>query len=359
MFFGALGTGGKHIFFLLKDISTLFQGFPQISQYHNFMTEWNALHFTPQFKWLIIITFAATTIFAMVLASTNAAIQDSVGDSDKTEALFSLVQRANATVVDILSQFKAEGKPIPTSSLNQYNLSLVLAEEARSLYQEGKYSEADTKVIEALQNLKEALRIVYTTYPEQPTETEINFERAVLLKSSISRFMEQLQLVENQTRLATETGYNTTKIDAEIQTVKSLLNEALNDIDQKRFDSALDNLAEAKVLADQLLTFLRSFADNLQIQRIEIYINKTETRLETIRDNAISLSNVDSLAALDDADASLSNAKDYLEDQRVNDALSELAVSKVHEEEAVEYLKPIASSSNYTSSVSSNLAQLP
>jgi hypothetical protein len=299
------------------------------------------------------------TVLALVLASTNAAIQNTDGQADKTEALFSLVQGANATVVNIFNQFKAEGKTIPASSLNQYNQALVLAEEARSLYQEGKYSEADTKVIEALQNLKAALRIVYMTYPEQPTETEINLERAVLLKSSISRYMEQLQLVENQTRLAAEMGYNTTKIDAEIQAIKSLLDGALNDIDQKRFDSALDSLAEAKVLADQLLTFLRTFADNLQIQRIEIYINNTETRLDTIRDNAISLSNMDSLTALDDAEASLSNAKEYLENQMINDALGELAVSKLYEEEAVEYLKPVASSSTPTSSVGPNLAQLP
>ena len=298
-------------------------------------------------------------MLSLVLASTNAAIQNTDGQADKTEALFSLVQGANATVVNIFNQFKAEGKIIPASSLKQYNQALVLAEEARSLYQEGKYSEADTKVIEALQNLKAALRIVYMTYPDQPTETEINLERAVMLKSSISRYMEQLQLVENQTQLAAEMGYNTTKTDAEIQAIKSLLDGALNDIDQKRFDSALDSLAEAKVLADRLLTFLRSFADNLQIQRIEIYINNTETRLDTIRDNAISLSNMDSLTALDDAEASLSNAKEYLENQMITDALGELAVSKLYEEEAVEYLKPVASSSTLTSSVSPNLAQLP
>jgi len=317
------------------------------------------LRLKPLFKWLIIMTFTVATVLALVLASTSAAIQNTEGQSDKTEELFLLVQGANATVVNIFNQFRAEGKAIPTSSLDQYNQALVLAGEARSLYQEGKYSEADTKIIEALQNLKEALRIVYTTYQEQPTETEINLERSVLLKSSISRYMEQLQLVENQTRLATEMGYNTTKIDTEIQTIKSLLEDALNDIDQKRFSSALDNLAEAKVLADRLLSFLRSFADNLQIQRIETYINKTETRLETIRNNAISLSNADSLAALDDAEASLNNAKEYLQNQMINDALSELAVSKVHEEEAVEYLKPVASSSTPTSSLSPNLAHLP
>jgi hypothetical protein len=300
-----------------------------------------------------------TTVLALILASTNAAVQNMGGQADKTEDLVSLVQKANATVVEIFSQLEAKGKTIPTSSLNQYNQAIVLAEEARSLYQEGKYSEADTKVIEALQNLKEALNIVYTTYPEQPTETEINLERAVLLKSSISRYMEQLQLVENQTRLATEMGYNTTKVDAEIQIIKSLLDNALNYIDQKRFESALDSLAEAKVLADRLLTFLNNFADNLQIQRVETYINKTETRLDTIRNNAISLSNVDSLVALDDAEASLSNAKEYLENQMINDALSELAVSKLYEEEAVEYLKPAASSSTPTSSVSPNLAISP
>jgi hypothetical protein len=299
------------------------------------------------------------TLSALVLASTSATVQDDTDTKDKTEDLFSLLQKANATVVEIFRQFKADGKTIPQASLNEYNQALLLAEESRSLLQAGNYSEAESKIIQALQKLKEALRIVYTTIPEQPTETETALERTVQLKSSINRYYEQLERIENLTRFAAAVGYNTTTLETKIQTIKSLLDRASNNIDQKRLEVASDNLAEAKTFIDRLVDALNNIAANLKIQRLETYIAQTEVRLDEIRTIADSLSNTASLAALNNAETSLDNAKEYLEKQRINETLSELANSKASEEEAVEYLKPAASSSNLPSSASPNAVQVP
>jgi hypothetical protein len=310
-------------------------------------------------KLLVITALILVTVSALTLAANSAAVQQTTTASDKTQDLFSLLQESNSTVTEIFRQFKAEGKTIPQASLNEYDQALVLAEESKSLFQAGNYSEANSKIIQALQKLKEALRIVYTTTPEQPTETEVNVEKAVQLKSSINRYNEQLARIENLTRYAAAAGYNITALEDKIQTMRSLLATALANVDQRRFEAALANLAEVETLGKRLSSSLSNIASDLKIERIAAYINQTETRLAAIRAKAESVSNTASLAALDNAEVSLDNAKEYLESQRINDTLSELANSKESEEQAVAYLKPTASSVNSTLTSSTNAVRLP
>jgi len=317
------------------------------------------LHLKRASKWLVMLALIVVTLSALILASSSASIQQATATSDKTQDLFAILQESNTTVTEILRQFKADGETIPQASLNKYNQAVILAEESRSLLQAGSYSEADGKIVQALQKLKEALGIVYTTIPEQPTETEIALESTVQLKSSINRYYEQLQRIENLTRLAADVGFNTTTLEAKIQTTKSLLDRALSNVDQKRFEAASNNLADAKTNIDRILSSLNNFAADLKIPRIATYIKQTETRLNTIRETAKSLSNDASLAALDNADASLDNAKQYLENQRLKDTLSELTNSKESEEEAVEYLKPATSSLYSPSNSTPNAVQPP
>lgn len=317
------------------------------------------MHLKRASKWLAIPALIVVTLSALILASSSASVQQATAASDKTQDLFALLQESNATVTEILRQLEADGKTVPQASLNEHKQALILAEESRSLLQAGSYSEADGKIVQALQKLKEALRIVYTIIPQQPTETETALERTVQLKSSINRYSEHLQRIENLTRFAATVGYNTTTLEAKIQAIKSLLDSALSNIHQKRFDAALDNLAEAKTRIDRILGSLNNFAADLKIQRIETYIHQTETRLDAIRDTAKSVSNDASLAALDNADTSLDNAKQYLESQRITDTLSELANSKESEEEAVEYLKPAAPSLDSTPDTAPNAVKPP
>ena len=314
------------------------------------------MHLNSISKWFVISAFVAFALSALVLASATAA-QDSVATKEKTEDLFSLLQEANATVAKVFRQFRDIGKIIPQASLDRCNQAQLLAEESRRLMQAENYSEADTKIIDALQKLKEALRIVYTTFPEQTAETA--FEKAAQLTSSIIRYYEQLQRIENLTSIAASAGYNTTTLEADIQAVKSLLAKASNNVGEKRFEVASSNLAEAKTLGETLLISVNNFAIELKMQRLQTYISQTETRLAAIRERAESASNTDSLTALQNAETSLDNAKDYLESQRINETLSELASSRESEDEAVDYLKIAASSQDYASTATPSTIQPP
>jgi DNA repair exonuclease SbcCD ATPase subunit len=265
--------------------------------------------------------------------------------------LFSLFQKANATVVEIFDQLEAKGIAVPQQSRTEYEQALLLADGAKNLLQEGNYSEASSKVIQALQNLKETLYIVYTTIHEQPTETETTLEKTAQLRSSISRYREQLLSLENLTRQAATSGYNTTELEAKIAQIKSLLSNASSNVDQKRFETASANLAEAKTLSDTLANALSNIAIDLKVQRLEAYIAQAEIRLAAIRERAKELANTlpsstvtASLAALSNAETSLSNAKEYLEQELINQTLNALSDSKTSEIQAVEILKPAASS---------------
>jgi len=317
------------------------------------------LHSKHALKWLAILTLIAITLSAGILSSTTTATQGATDLKEKADSLFILLEKANVTVTEVFRQLEAKDIAVPQTSLEQREQALILADEAKSLIQAGNYSEAESKIIQALQKLKEALSIVYTTIPEQPTETELALERATQLKSSINRYSEQLQRIENLTRFAAAVGYNTTTLETQIQTIKALLDRAAGNIAQKRFEAASVNLAEAKVLIEKLVNTLISIAANLKIQRLQTYIAQTEVRLAAIKETAISLSNIASLTALNNAETRLNNAKEYLEKQQINETLSELANSRASEEEAVACLKPVTSSSNLTSSRTPSVVQVP
>jgi len=307
--------------------------------------------------WLITSTLIVVTISAFILASSQASLPQT--QAEKTQDLFELFQNANATITQVFRQLETKGETIPQASLIAYNQALVLAGESESLMQTGNYSEANSKIVEALQKLKDALTIVDETVPEQPTETEINLERTVQLRSSIRRYSEQLQRIENLTRLAASVGYNTTTLEEKIQTIKNLLDTASKNVKQQRFEQASENLAEAKNLGDRILNAVNSFAADLKIQRITAYINQTQQRLDAIRETAEAASNEASITAVDNAEASLDNAKEYLEEQKISETLSELADSKASEDQAVEYLKPTATAVDATANKTPTAALSP
>jgi len=308
-------------------------------------------------KLFIILSLILVALSTLTLFSYSATIQDSASSIDKAEDLFLLFQKANTTVTEIFRQFLANGKTIPQTSLKEYNQAILLAKESQTLFQADQYSESNNKIIQALQKLKETLRIIYLTYP--PGSTEIDLEKAAELESTVSRYQEQLQRIENLTSLAAAAGYDTTTYEANIQTIKSLLDKASNNIEHQRFEEASDNLAEAKKIGSKILNFLANFAVDLKTQRLQTYINQTETRLATIREKAESVSNTASLTALDDAETSLDNAKEYLENKQINETLNELIDSKQSEEEAVEYLEIAASSTDVTSRSAPTALQPP
>jgi hypothetical protein len=166
------------------------------------------------------------------------------------------------------------------------------------------------------------------------------------LQSAIDRAQAQLQRLENLTSLAASTGYNTTTLEVNIETIKALLTNASRNLNQQNFEAASNNIEEANTLIENLLSHVNTFAATLKIQRLNAYVAQTEARLAALRTEATTAQNAASLTALNNADADLANAKEYLEKQQINETLNALASSKASEEKAAAYLNPPAAVSD-------------
>ena len=293
----------------------------------------------------IVNSLATITLILLIFSALTLSLAAAVTASNetKTEFLFSLIQNANTTITQTYTSLESNGTSIPQDSLDAYDQALSLAGEATSQMQAGNFSEANSNALQALQQFKESLQIVYETVPETPTEAQIALERTVALQSAIDRAYLQLQQLENLTIFATATGYNTTILEANIETANAWLTNASRNLNQKSYGAALASTVAAKSLIENLLTRVYNFAATLKIQRLDAYVAQTETRLAGLSTEATTTQNTASLTALNNADASLTDAKEYLENRQINETLNALVSSKTSEEEAAEYLKPVAS----------------
>jgi hypothetical protein len=310
------------------------------------------------YGWIVISALVLMALFGLVFSATSA-VENSPSELNKANSLFSVLEEANATVVKVFHQLDAKGVATPEDSLAQYNQALLLADEAVTLMQVGDYSEASLRIVQALQRLRESLRIVYTTVAVQPTEFEVKVEKAVTINGSINRCFEQLLRIENATGTAKLNGYNTTLLEAKIQSARSLLQEATRNLDEGRFEAASDSVAEAKVLIDDLSNSLGELAVDLKVQRLSAYIMEAEVRLESLKARAISISSAASLTYVNQAETSLNSAKEYLQHQLLNETLFELANSRDSELQAEETLKSMLNSTSSVTGSNLTLAASP
>ncbi len=317
-------------------------------------------------KLLVIFIILAITSSVLILTSSSILIPKNVIVSNKAETLFSLLEESNNTVVAIFHQLEEGGISLTQESISEYETAQVFAAESQILVNAGNYSTAEISIIQALDKLKDALKIAYESIQDQTVQPVTSLEKYVTIQSSIKRYTELLEQIRNQTILVSLSGFNTTFIEGKIQTIISLLNSATINLEESRFEAASRNIAEVKSLSDSIIVLLRDFAINLKTTRLELYIVNTEKRLIFIRQTTNSLSTtypattIDaSYVALDKAEISLSNAKSYFENDQIDDTLNELVKSKISEDQALSYLRLDDELENPTLSDNSQIVTSP
>jgi hypothetical protein len=243
--------------------------------------------------------------------------------------------------------------------MNEYDQGTALKEQASILQQAGKWLEACSKLIQALQTLKQTLLAISELENMTQTQLEKDFERAMLLNSSLIRLNEQLRQLEYLTFSAKSAGLNTSSIDTRIGDAKSLLANALGSLNEGGLNQTANSIREATTLIKNLTFQLGYFAEYLGAQRIANYINQTETRLTEIKQAALLTSNAASLTALNQAQKSLDLARTYMQSQQVNQTLTALVDSKDFEELATEALKPVLAPTSSSISGSNSATAVP
>ena len=307
----------------------------------------------PVLSKIVVSTLILLALLMLISDPARALAQQIATSEEKAGVLISILRRANNTVTMLFHWYEANSIRVPQESLSEYDQAMDLAEEIENLYRADNYLEASSKTIQALQRLKETLRILFQNTALQQSETERNLEKASTLNSTINRYYDQLQNIESLLKSASMASLNASSLDAKIATVKSLLHDASSYIAQNDFEAVSTCITEANNSIKQLMAALNDLTTELKAQRIEEYINQTETRLTAIRLQA-SVSITVSLTSLQQAETSINLAKGYLEKQLYNQTITELISARESEEQAVQALKPYAAPSDSVSTTSSS-----
>jgi flagellin-specific chaperone FliS len=297
---------------------------------------------------LAALALLSLTLFAVIPVSCLAAAEQASSHKATTDSLFALLLKANSTVTYVFSWLKAENIEAPEASLAGYNQAIALAENARSLYEAGNYTQASSMVVKALQKLKETLSTIYGNTTLGQTSSDTIFERTIALNGSIIRLHDQLRQTESLLNVNSTANLNTTSLKADVAAAKSLLQNASNSLSQKNLEAAASYIGNAQSLVERLTQSLNAWAAELKSPRLETYISETETRLTEIRAAATSVLTPASITALDNAEKNLTLAKTCLQQQQLAQTVTALVNVKVSEEQAVQALKPPATASNMT-----------
>lgn len=271
----------------------------------------------------------------------------------EAETLLSILGKANESLIEIFERLDTKGVVVPEQAITEYHVGLSLADTATSLLTSGNISEANQKIIEAMQKFKDTLKIIYNTIDEPLTEVEVDTERITRLKDSINRSFEYVFWLKNLAIKANADGFNTTTLEGKIEDARTFLSDALVSLDRGDIENASNNLVQAEALLDRLMEHLRKLVYNIKVNRIENFFVETENRLIALEEKVISLSNElspeaknASLTALNEAENSLMKAKNLMDRRMINETVSELLNVREKEEEAIEALQ----SANVTSS---------
>jgi tetratricopeptide (TPR) repeat protein len=262
----------------------------------------------------------------------------------KTEILLNMLDIVNTNVVEAFNRLNIQNIPIPPNAETKYNEGIVHREEAINLMNMGNYTEANSEAVKAMQNFKETLIILQATSPVEPTETEATAEKVIYFRANITRAYEHVERLESLTEKARAAGYNTTKIDNSLSVARNHLENATRKLDRLDLDSASEELRSAITLLDEVKEYLDDLVNLVKIANIQRYLEETEKRINETKADVTSSTNLspqnktNAITALNNSETSLENARELLEEDKIDEAIGELEEAKRWEDESRIYL---------------------
>jgi hypothetical protein len=305
-----------------------------------------------QHKALNLKKVAIITILTLVLSMTFTVLNPTLAltnedQKQKAETLLKILDNDNISIIEAFSKLDAQNITVPNAE-TAYNEGLEHAEEAFRLMNEGNFSEASIEAVEAMQKFEETLRILEDASPVEPTETEVTAEEAISLKANITRTIEHVERLENLTAKAATAGYYTTAIEKRLSEVKQRLENATRKLSAMNLDGAAEELLIAKTLVDELKELFDRLTDLVKASNTEKYLEAAEIRVSTTKANITSSAALtpeikeDAITALNNSEINLANARDFIENNDVDEAIEELEEAKKWEEESNRAIASVA-----------------
>ena len=291
---------------------------------------------------LVILSTFVLSLTLVILNPTFALTNEE--QRAKAETLLNMLDMVNTNVVEDFSRLNIQNISVPPNAETKYNEGIIHRKEAISLMNTGNYAEASSEAVKALQNFKETIIILQAASPVEPTETEATAEKVINLRANITRSYEYVERLENLTEKARAAGYNTTKIDGTLSGVRNHLENATKKLDRLDLDGASEELRSTTTLLDEVKEYLDDLVNIVKIANTQRYLEETEKRInETKADVAssadLSLQNkINAITALNNSETSLANARELLEEDKIDEAIGELKEAKRWEDESRIYL---------------------
>jgi tetratricopeptide (TPR) repeat protein len=290
---------------------------------------------------VILLTFIlslTSVIFNPTLALT------SEEQRAKAETLLNLLDTVNTNLVEAFRRLNTQNIPVPPNAETKYNEGIVHTKEAVSLMNTENYAEASSEAIKAMQNFKETLIILQEASPVEPTYTEATAEQVINLKANVTRAYEHAERLENITAKARAAGYNTTEIDNRLSAARNHLENVTRKLDRLDLDGASEELRSAITLLDEVKEYLNDLVNLVKIANTQRYLEETEKRINETKADVASSANLspqnktNAITALNNSETSLENARELLEEDKIDEAIGELEEAKRWEDESRIYL---------------------
>jgi hypothetical protein len=295
---------------------------------------------------IIVLLTLVLSITFMILNPTLALTNDN--QKQKAASLLSILSNGNMSIVEAYSRLDAQNITVPQTAETTYNEGLEHAEEAFRLMSEENFSEASIEAVEAMQKFEETLKILEDASPVEPTETEVTAEEAISLKANITRTIEHAERLENLTAKAAAAGYNTTAIEKTLSEIKQHLENATRKLSAMNLDGATEELVIAKTSLENLKEPFDRLTNRVKSSNTEKYLEAAEIRVAATKQNITSSAALtsevkeDAIAALNNSEKNLANARDLIENNDVDEAIEELEEAKKWEEESNRAIASVA-----------------
>lgn len=289
---------------------------------------------------IVLLTFVLSSTF-VILNPTLALTSEE--QKTKAETLLNMLDTINTSVVEAFSRLNSKDISVPPSAETKYSEGISHAEEAASLMNTENYSEASSEAVKAMQNFKETLIILQEASPVEPTETEATAEKIINLRANITRAYEHIERLENLTARVKAAGYNTAEIDNRLSAARNHLENATRKLDRLDLDGASGELRSAMMLLDEAKQFLDELINLVKIAKIQRYLEEAanrinETKADIASANLSPQDKTNAITTLNNCETSLENARELIDEDKIDEAIKELEEAKRWEDETGKYL---------------------
>lgn len=300
----------------------------------------------------------------LIIISLNSTLaQTNFEQKTKSETLLSILQNNNKTIKLLINNLESNNITVPQIALTTFNEGIIYARNTIDFINQEKYVEANNYALQSMQKFEETLRLLENALPIESTETEKIAEKIIMIKANIIRISEYLLRLENLTEKAKILNYNTTEIERRIITLKQYIEIAKQKLNSMNLQEATEELKIISGLQARLEEYVIKLINRISTSNIDKYLQDAETRItaakSTISDSTILNQEIkrDAIAALDNSEANLENARTFNEDNNVNEAIKELEEAKKWEEESNRIIAASSITSTSVSPINENIIE--